>query len=100
MGYSSRRPYQCSKGLSTLEECLVGKRWPDRRGGPFFPLQLGAEVHVHRRNRLCCMAGDRSLAASAVRLRQQLLSFHFWSYDVMLSDRDLDTFSTISTSIF
>ena len=99
MVYSSRHPYQRSQGLSTLEECLLGKRQSDRRGGPFLPLQLGAEAHVHRRNRLCCMAGDRSLAVSTVRLRQQLLSFHFWSYDTMLPDRDMGTYSTISTSI-
>jgi len=99
MVYASRHPYQRSKGLSTLEEWLLGKRRSDRRDGPFLPLQLGAEAHVYRCNRLCFMAGDRSLAASTVRLFQEFLSFHFWNYDTMLSDRDLDTFSTISTSI-
>ena len=99
MGYTSRHPYQRSKGLSTLEEWLLGKRRSDRRGGTFLPLQLGAEAYVHRCNRLCWVAGNRSLAASTVRIRQEFLSFHFWSYNTMLSDRDLDTVSTISTSI-
>ncbi len=56
MVYASRPPCKRSKGLSILEEWLLGKRQPDLRDGTLLPPPLGTEAHVYRCNRLCCMA--------------------------------------------